>query len=190
MENFNELMHEFKIQLNKGKIQEAYRYIFDIFADLGKVLKNIEDKTISINSLYHGYLDMTYLPIITNKLKDNGLKIAIVFNYSPFQFEIWLSAINRKKRKEILEIITNSNWKKYKIVENDENTDAIIELKIQGIDEYTHKSEIVSLISKETVVFINELETFIQNNEQLNREIIVSQSLTEPTKTTTKNSGT
>ncbi len=162
MENINDLMNEFKIELSKRKIQKAYRYIFDIFTDLGNALKNSE-KIISINSLYHGYLDMTYLPVITKKLKENGLKIAIVFNYVPFQFEIWLCAINRKTRKEILEIITNSKWNKYKTVENEGNNDAIIELKIQGMNEFDNKTKIVSLISKETVMFINEIEKFIQN---------------------------
>jgi len=160
-------MNDFKVQLNKGRIQKAYRYIFEIFGDLGNELKNSNDKTITINSLYHGYLDMTYLPVITNSLKNNGLKIAVVFNYSSFQFEIWLSAINRKKRKEVLEIITNSKWKKYKTVENDENTDAIIELKIHGITKFDNKSKIISLIKKETVTFIDGIEEFIHNNEKI-----------------------
>ena len=161
METFNELMSDFKVQLNKGKIQRAYRYIFDIFADLGNELKSHKDKSISINSLYHGYLDMTYLPVMTELLRDNGLKIAVVFNYSLFQFEIWLSAINRKRRKEVLEIIANSKWNKYKTVENDANTDAIIELKINGIYEFGNKNRIVTLIAKETYAFISEIEKFI-----------------------------
>ncbi len=168
MENLNELMNDLKVQLNKGRIQKAYRYIFDIFADLGNELKTSQDKIISTNSLYHGYLDMTYLPVITEILKSNGLKIAIVFNYSLFQFEIWLSAINRKKRKEVIEIILNSKWNKYKTVENDENTDAIIELKIKGINEFGNKSRIVSLIKKETFTFINGIEEFILDNVKCN----------------------
>ncbi|MBN2444000.1 MAG: hypothetical protein JXJ04_21740 [Spirochaetales bacterium] len=164
MENVNELMNDFKVQLHKGRIQKAYRYIFDIFADLGNELKQNQDKIISINSLYHGYLDMTYLPVMTDILKRNGLKIAIVFNYSLFQFEIWLSAVNRKKRNEVLEIILKSKWNKYTTVENDENIDAIIELKIKGIIEFTNKSRIVSLIKRETFTFIREIEEFILVN--------------------------
>jgi hypothetical protein len=169
MENLNELMNDLKVQLNKGRIQKAYRYIFDIFSDLGNELKANKDKTISTNSLYHGYLDMTYLPVITGVLKDNGLKIAIVFNYSLFQFEIWLSAINRKKRKEVIEIISNSKWIKYETVENDENTDAIIEFKINGINEFDNKNRILSIITKETISFIDDIEKFIRNYGIFNR---------------------
>lgn len=169
MEDYNELMNDLKDQLNKGRIQKAYRYIFDIFADLGNEIKHSQDKIINNKSLYHGYLDMTYLPVTTDLLKDNGLKIAIVFNYSLFQFEIWLSAVNRKKRTEILQLISQSKWQKYKTVENDENTDAIIELKIKGINEFSNKNRIVFLITKETIMFIDAIELFIKEYENVNR---------------------
>jgi hypothetical protein len=162
MENYNELMNNFKDQLSKGRIQKAYRYIFDIFSELGNEIKNSQNKVISTTSLYHGYLDMTYLPVTTETLKRNGLKIAIVFNYSLFQFEIWLSAVNRKKRNEVLEVITQSKGIKYKAVQNNENTDAIIEIRIKGINEFNNKSRIVSLITKKTIAFIDDIEEFMR----------------------------
>lgn len=162
MENYNELMNELKDLLSKGRIQKAYRYIFDIFSDLGNEIKKNKNKVISCTSLYHGYLDMTYLPVTTENLKNNGLKIAIVFNYSLFQFEIWLSAVNRKKRNDFLDIINQSKWQKYKTIQNNENTDAIIEIKIKGINEFSNKNNIVSLIAKETILFIDDIEEFIQ----------------------------
>ena len=162
MGNYNELMNNFKDQLSKGRIQKAYRYIFDIFSELGNEIKNSQNKVISTTSLYHGYLDMTYLPVTTETLKRNGLKIAIVFNYSLFQFEIWLSAVNRKKRNEVLEVISQSKGIKYKAVQNNENTDAIIEIIIKGINEFNNKSRIVSLITKKTIAFIDDIEEFIR----------------------------
>jgi|WetSurMetagenome_2_1015567.scaffolds.fasta_scaffold176939_1 hypothetical protein len=164
MENYNELMNDLKDQLSKGRIQKAYRYIFDIFSDLGNEIKNCQNKVISNTSLYHGYLDMTYLPVTTETLKNNGLKIAIVFNYLLFQFEIWLSAVNRKKRNEVLEIISQSKWQKYKTVQNNENTDAIIEIKIKEINEFSNKNRIVSIITKETIAFIDDIEEFIRKS--------------------------
>lgn len=162
MENYNELMNNLKDQLSKGRIQKAYRYIFDIFSDLGNEIKNSQNKVISITSLYHGYLDMTYLPVTTETLKRNGLKIAIVFNYSLFQFEIWFSAVNRKNRNDVLEVIFQSKWQKYKTVQNNENTDAIIEIQIKGINEFNNKNRIVSLITKETIAFIDDIEEFVR----------------------------
>ena len=162
MENYNEFMNDLKDQLSKGRIQKAYRYIFDIFTELGNEIRNNQNKVMSTTSLYHGYLDMTYLPVTTDILKSNGLKIAIVFNYSLFQFEIWLSAVNRKKRNEVLEVISQSKWKKYKTVQNNENTDAIIEITIKGINEFNDKNRIIPLITKETITFIDDIEEFIK----------------------------
>jgi hypothetical protein len=164
MENYNGLMNDLKDQLYKGGIQKAYRYIFEIFSDVGTEIKNNQTIIINTNSLYHGYLDMTYLPVTTDVLKKNGLKIAIVFNYTLFQFEIWLSAVNRIRRDEILKTISQSKWKKYKAVEKKENADAIIELKINGISDYNDKNRIVSLIINATIMFISDIELFIHEN--------------------------
>ena len=65
VENNNDLMDEFKEVLSNKNIQKAYQLIFDLFSDLKKELKNGNHKTISYASLYHGYLDMTYLPVTT-----------------------------------------------------------------------------------------------------------------------------
>lgn len=161
MENYNGLMNDFKLQLESGRIQKAYRYIFDIFSDLGNEIKRNPNKAIITNSLYHGYLDMTYLPVTTDVLKSHGLKIAIVFNYTMFQFEIWLSAVNRKKRDEVLNSIHKSKWNKYKTIENNENPDAIIEFKINGIDDFGDKNRIVSIITKEIIKFVDDIESLI-----------------------------
>lgn len=164
MENMNELMNEFKKCLNKGNIQKTYRYIFELFSDIGKELKKCKDKVITVNSTYHGYLDMTYIPVVTETLKENGLKIAIVFNYDHFQFEIWLSSINRNRRKEFLEIINNKKFKKFKTVENNRNEDAIIEYCIEDIKDFNNKEKIISMISKEILKFICDIETFLKDN--------------------------
>jgi len=163
MENYTAIMNDLKEQLSKGTIQKAYRYIFDIFSAVGNEIKKSQDTVITTTSLYHGYLDMTYLPVTTATLKSIGLKIAIVFNYSLFQFEIWLSAVNRKKRDDVVEMLSHSKWQKYKPVQNNENTDAIIEIKINGIKNYNNKNRIVSLITKETIVFIDDIEEFIRS---------------------------
>lgn len=157
-------MNDFKSQLARGRIQKAYRYIFEIFTEIGNSLKKSNPETISTSALYHGYLDMTYLPVTTKKIKGNGLKIAIVFNYTLFQFEIWLSAVNRKRREDVINVLSHSNWKKYKLVKIDENADAIIEHIVRGIDDFGEKGAVVSLIVKETNSFIDDIEVFIDKN--------------------------
>jgi len=45
----------------------------------------------SVSGLYQGYLDMTYFAFFPVKLKKRDLKLAIVFNYQAFRFEVWLA---------------------------------------------------------------------------------------------------
>ncbi len=148
METINEFMDDFRSQLARGGIQKAYRHIFEIFADLGNALKDGTAGTLHTNALYHGYLDMTYLPVITSKLRMNGLKIAVVFNYTSFQFEIWLSAVNRKKREEVFQQLSVKKWKKYKLVNIEENADAIIEYPVKSIDNLGQKMRLYHHLQK------------------------------------------
>jgi hypothetical protein len=117
------------------------------------------EKNLIINSIYPGYLDMTYIPVITKKLKENGLKVAIVFNYTLFQFEIWLSSINRKRRREVIKIISNKQWKNCKI--SSSNEDAIIEVIIDEIKDYKGLEKIVELLKEKTILFIADIEEFL-----------------------------
>jgi len=159
----NDLMLDFRAQLAKGQIQKAYRYIFDIFADLGRELKAGGPPAVNTNALYHGYLDMTYLPVVTETLKNHGLKIAVVFNYSSFQFELWLSAVNRRRRLEVREKLKGSTWNRCEMAASDRNPDAIIEFKVRGISEFGDRNRIVASLAKETFAFIGEIEKFVLN---------------------------
>lgn len=162
LENYNELMDALKEQLKKGQIQKAYRYIFDTFSKLSNELKSTSQKNISVNTIYHGYLDMTYLPVLTDMLKENGLKVAVVFNYEVFQFEIWLSAINRKKRQDILVKMDRLQWHAELRTQNDENLDAIIVMPVTQISDFNIQNTIVQLLFQNTIFFIDEIEHFLK----------------------------
>ena len=91
----NECVEDFKKELKKGKIQRAYKGIFDFLAQIKTHLLEKNPGYASSGSLYHGYLDMSYFPVTTDVFKKHKLKIAVVFNYESFQLEVWLSGSNR-----------------------------------------------------------------------------------------------
>jgi hypothetical protein len=55
MESFHEYMNEYKKQLNKGYIQEAYQGLMDYFGDLRSYLKNKHPEYFVSSSIYYGY---------------------------------------------------------------------------------------------------------------------------------------
>ena len=101
---------------------------------------------------------MTYFPIFPKSLKKVGLKIALVFNYVEFRFEVWLSANNKKVQKEYWENIKEKKWDKYKIVDTIQGFDSIIEKYIDEEIDLDNQRELTEEIEKELVIFIKDIE--------------------------------
>ena len=92
---FHESMNEYKRQLEKGAIQEAYRGLMDYFNALRVYFeKKYPDHSVS-GSVYYGYVDMTYFAIFPKSFKRRKLKVGIVFLHEAFRFEVWLFGNNK-----------------------------------------------------------------------------------------------
>jgi hypothetical protein len=92
MKSLHEDMIEFRTQLAKGAIQKAYQGLLQYMMGLKNHFSNTYPDFSVSGSLYYGYMDMTYFAVIPNTLKDREPKIAIVFIYDTFQFEVWCHA--------------------------------------------------------------------------------------------------
>lgn len=160
MKTNQEMMDNFHECLLEGNIQKAYRIVFDILSKVKTKLSS-NNKINIPNNIYHGYLDMTYFPVFSDVLKQHSLKIAIVFNYEKFSFEIWLSANNKKIQKKYWEIIKEKKWKKYRLMESIVNEDSIIEYPIKTTVNYNEINKLVNIIEKQSIDFIVSIEEFL-----------------------------
>lgn len=68
-----------------------------------------------VGSIYNDDNTITYFPFTPKELKEQKLKIAIVYNYQKEAFEIWLAAQNKQLQKKYWEIFKHSDWNKYHI---------------------------------------------------------------------------
>ena len=85
MESFQEYMNDYRKQLEKGAIQEAYKGLMEYIMGLRThFTKKHPDYDVS-GSIYYGYMDMTYFSIFPKSMKDRKLKIAIVFLHDAFR---------------------------------------------------------------------------------------------------------
>ena len=127
MKSFPESMTEYKKLLKKGDIIVAYQGLMDYIRDLRTHFNNEYPDYSVPSNIYYGYMDMTYFAIIPGSLASRGLKIAIVFVYGEFRFEVWLAARNKdiqdKFRKKFLE----QNWNKYHITAPGKGIDSILD---------------------------------------------------------------
>jgi len=127
MESFHEYMNEYKKQLEKGAINEAYRGLMEYFNVLRLYFKKkYPDHSVS-GSVYYGYMDMTYFSFFPKSLKRRKLKIAIVFLHEVFRFEVWLAGYTKKVQTKYWKLFSESNWNKYRIPSTTKGVDSIIE---------------------------------------------------------------
>ena len=161
MRSLQENMLEYKKQLEKGMIQKPYQGLLEYMLSLKKHITNKYPDYSVPGSLYSGYMDMTYFSILPKSLKARDLKIAIVFIYDTFRFEIWLSGKNKQVLAKYWKIIKANNWDKYKIVEPVEGVDSIVEHVLIDNPDFSDVEVLTKQIDKEALKFIRDVENFL-----------------------------
>ena len=164
MKSLQENMVEFRNQLEKGSIQKAYQGLMEYMMSLKNHFSNKYPDYSTPGSLYNGYLDMTYFSILPKSLKDRDLKIAIVFLYDTFRFEIWLSGKNKQVLAKYWEIISTSKWNKYKIVEPTKGVDSVVEHILVDNPDFSDLDVLTKQIEQGTLKFIQDIEEFLASN--------------------------
>lgn len=147
------MMDHFKKALGTGELQKAYRHLMDVFSSLQTALRENKEAQVQTGTLYHGYLDMTYLPVTTRVLRKKGMKVAVVFDYPKFQFQLWLSAGNRKKREKAILLLEQTKVLKDSIRIAKENPDAILEQVIHEPIDFEDTQGLVRSLVAETIRF-------------------------------------
>jgi len=165
MDNFQEYMQEYKKQLEVGVIQKAYKGLMEYMMGLKTYLKKkYPDYSVSSN-LYLGYMDMTYFPITPMSLKNRHLKIALVFNYEQFRFEVWLGGYNKMAQMQTWEMFMESDWNKYHIVSSTKGVDSIVEYVLVENPDFSDLDSLTDMIEKKTILFIEDIEDFLSKQE-------------------------
>lgn len=161
MKSLQENMIEFRKQLEKGAIQRAYQGLIQYMMSLkNHFSNNFPDFSIP-GGVYYGHMDMTYFSVIPASLKDRELKIAIVFVYDSFQFEVWLSGRNQKVMAAYWELFTARGWKKYKIAPQGKWADSILEHVLIEDPDFGDLKALTKQIEQGTLKFIKDVEGFI-----------------------------
>jgi hypothetical protein len=160
MELLQECLNEYRRQLEKGAIQQAYRGLMEYIMGLRThFMKAYPDYFVS-GSIYYGYMDMTYFSVIPKSMKDRRLKIAIVFLHEPFRFEVWLSGVNRQVQTQYWELLKGSGWNKYRIVPSGIGVDSILESILVSNPDFNDLDTLTKQIERATLKFIQDVESF------------------------------
>jgi hypothetical protein len=111
----------------------------------------------TIGSLYSNDTTITYFPFTHNTLKEQQLKIAIVFNHPKEQFEIWLAGKNRQIQKRYWEIFKGSDWNKYHIPSTMDEGFSIVDSILVENPNFEDAETLKEQIESETMKFTEEI---------------------------------
>ncbi|MFX0183481.1 MAG: DUF7000 family protein [Candidatus Hodarchaeota archaeon] len=164
MNQFHEYMNEYRIQIKKGDIKEAYKGLMEYIIGLRLHFKSKYPGYFVSGSIYYGYMDMTYFSFMPESLKQRKLKIAIVFIHDTFRFEVWLGGYNKKVQAEYWKLFKESNWNKYHIVSTTTGVDSIIEYILVDNPDFSNLDTLTAQIERGTLKFIKDVENFLSNH--------------------------
>ena len=165
MVTFHEYIDEYKIQLERGNIQKAYKGLIEYVMALRTFFNNKYPDYFVSGSIYYGYMDMTYFSFTPKSLLNRKLKIAIVFIHEAVRFEIWLGGYNKQVQQKYWELFRKSNWNKYRIVQTTKEVDAIIEHVLVDHPNFSNLDSLTKQIEKESLTFIKDVEQFLTEAE-------------------------
>lgn len=167
MKSLNELVDIYTLQLRQGEIQAAYKGILKLIGALkSDFQKRYPD--FDIGSIYQGYLDMTYFSLSTELMRDNGVKIAVVYLHEKKDFEAWLSARNRQTAKRLITEIKGTLMVRSDVFHDDGNQDAIIECTLVSSPDFENQDSLIDVIEKGVIKFENTVNPLlgIKHNKQ------------------------
>jgi len=108
---------------------------------------------------------MTYFALFPEALKRRNLKLAIVFNYQTFRFEVWLAARNRQLQRRYWELLLDAGYEKHRLVKPGMGVDAIVEAvlaadySLDAADRLTAEIvEGVAVFERGIVAFLDEVD--------------------------------
>ena len=161
MKTLQENMLEYKKQLEKGIIQKAYQGLMEYMLNLRNHFTTKYPDFSVPGSLYSGYMDMTYFSILPKSLRDRDLKIAIVFLYDAFRFEIWLSGKNKQVLEKYWKVLKGNNLEPYQIVAPGKGIDFIVEHILVENPDFGDLEVLTEQIDHGTLKFIQDIERFL-----------------------------
>lgn len=164
MASFQKNMSEYRKQLEKGAIQDAYKGLMDYMLGLRTYFKNMYPDHYVSGSMYYGFMDMTYFSFTPASLKKRNLKIAVVFVHETFRFEAWLAGVNKQVQQQYWDLFKAGDWNEYPLVPTTKGADAILEHVLLADPDFIDLDALTQKIEQQTLKFTGDVENFLSNH--------------------------
>lgn len=157
-------LEELRRQLGKGAIQRAYVAIVTHMSGLRARFSAAHDDW-AVSGLYQGYFDMTYFALFPPSLKARNLKLAIVFDYETFRFQVWLAARNRIVQRQYWALLKDRGWPPESLVEPAVGVDAIVAVDAADGLDLVDLDSVAARLAQATDALLHDLERFLDAHD-------------------------
>ena len=148
----------YKELLLTTKLQQGYQEFIKLFRYLRVELeKDLHEFSFS-GSIVENRMDFAYFQLLSDELKEIGLKVQVVFAHKEFQFEVWVSGYNRKIQCDYYNYLKNTNIE-YTINDNPNRVDYIIKSPLAKDIDISDGNLVIESLKTE----ISEIVTFAKN---------------------------
>ncbi len=157
-------LEELRRQVGAGAIQRAYVAIVTYMSALRTRLDSAHEEW-STTGLYQGYLDMTYFALLTPWLKQRDLKLAVVFDYATFGFQVWLAARNRATQRRYWELLRDNGWPAATLVEPAVGVDAIVAVDVADGLALDDQDALTDSLERAAMSLLDDMERFLASHD-------------------------
>ncbi len=148
----------YKKLIETTELQEGYQEFIKLFRYLRIELeKDLYDFSFS-GSIVENRMDFAYFQLLSDELKEKGLKAQIVFVHKEYQFEVWISGFNRKIQCNYYNYLKDQNIK-YIVNSNPNRVDYIIKSPLPKDIDISNGVELIEQLKSE----VNGIVTFAKN---------------------------
>lgn len=143
-----ELLNDYKTLIQTTNLEESYQEFIALFRYIRiEMEKQFPEYKFQGNIVENG-MNYSYFQFTNDKLKNEGLKIAVVFIHRKFQFEIWLSGFNRKIQCQYYNIWNNA-FIPFELANNPNKQDYILRIPLRNDLDLADGSSVVFEIKKQ-----------------------------------------
>ncbi len=157
-------LKEYRNQLAKQTIKTAYKGLMGYLDDLRLHFeKKYPDFFVSGN-VQPGQMDYSYFYFFPKALKQQKLKVVLLFVHDAFRFEIWLAGYNKTIQAKYWKLFKEANYNKYKVPLSLNGVDSIVEHVLVENADFSNLEALTRQIEEESLKFIADIESFLSPN--------------------------
>lgn len=167
MRAFNDNIAEYRAQLEKGAVKEAYRGLMQYFDGLRLHLEQKYPDYFVSSQVHYVFMDYTYFYFFPKQLKQRKLKIALFFVHETFTVQAWLAGYNKTVQAKYWKLFKKTNWKGYRLPATTEGVDSILEYTLVDNADFSDLDALTAQIEKGLLKFIDDIEGFLSRADCL-----------------------